>query len=194
MRLAEIRDSRRSTECDYSSFDDYVRDRWGMSTRHAHRLVDGAQIAKNLLPPPRVLIEGEATEAVSIKQLLHLSIALTHLKNFRGSLDQDADPRRKAAEFAARGKSKARNKAALKAATAAKLVKLKQQVSKMDVLHVLCRTNQSGAKTISPGYRVDGIASPGKAQTFASLEAAKRASHHEWDKPMMLHRARGLRA
>lgn len=48
--LAAIRDSRLYRD-KYGNFEDYVRERWGMSARHAHRLVDGAQIAQNLLPP-----------------------------------------------------------------------------------------------------------------------------------------------
>jgi hypothetical protein len=46
--LAKIRDSR-LYRYRFESFEQYVRERWGMSVRHAHRLVDSAQTATNLI-------------------------------------------------------------------------------------------------------------------------------------------------
>jgi hypothetical protein len=34
----------------YKTFKDYCRDKWGMGRVYAHRLIDGAQVAVNLLP------------------------------------------------------------------------------------------------------------------------------------------------
>lgn len=48
--LARIRDSRLYRNR-WDSFEQYVKQRWEMSVRHAHRLVDSAEIAQNLLPP-----------------------------------------------------------------------------------------------------------------------------------------------
>jgi hypothetical protein len=47
--LLEIRDSRLYRDS-HATFEDYCRDRWGMSRFYAHRLIDGAETAENLLP------------------------------------------------------------------------------------------------------------------------------------------------
>jgi hypothetical protein len=53
--LLEIRDSRLYRE-NYSTFGDYCRERWGMSRIHAHRLIEAAGIATNLLPTGNISI------------------------------------------------------------------------------------------------------------------------------------------
>lgn len=47
--LLKIRDARlyRAT---HSTFEDYCRERWGFSRVHAHRMIDAATVAENLLP------------------------------------------------------------------------------------------------------------------------------------------------
>jgi phage N-6-adenine-methyltransferase len=47
--LAEIRDSRLYRK-EYATFGDYCRERWGMSKRHANRLVESASVIHNLGP------------------------------------------------------------------------------------------------------------------------------------------------
>lgn len=49
LALMEIRDSRlyRAT---HGTFEEYCGDRWGFSSRHAKRLIDSAEIAKNIEP------------------------------------------------------------------------------------------------------------------------------------------------
>lgn len=49
MALAAIREKKlyRST---HPTFEDYCRDRWGMSKSHANRYIDSAEVAKNLTP------------------------------------------------------------------------------------------------------------------------------------------------
>lgn len=131
-------------------------------------------LAENLIKAASDLkVVTECEDRVSTKQLLHLSIALTHLKNFRGSLEQIADSKRRAR--AAKPTFKARRKPG-------------------GSLYVICRTaHHSGAKTFRT--KAGGWANhPNKAQTFPSELAAKASIRHSWDKPMMLHRAQGLRA
>ncbi len=45
--LAAIRDSRLYRE-DYGTFEDYLRERWGMERRHAYRLIDAAEAVNNV--------------------------------------------------------------------------------------------------------------------------------------------------
>ncbi len=47
--LLEIRDNR-LYRVDYSTFEEYCRDRWSMSRVHAHRMIHAAQVTENLLP------------------------------------------------------------------------------------------------------------------------------------------------
>lgn len=47
--LMEIREHR-LYRADYDTFEEYCRDRWGMSRRHANRLVEAAEVANNLGP------------------------------------------------------------------------------------------------------------------------------------------------
>lgn len=47
--LLEIRDGR-LYRLSHGNFEDYCRERWGMSRIHAHRLIDAATVADNLLP------------------------------------------------------------------------------------------------------------------------------------------------
>ncbi|MFC1895061.1 hypothetical protein ACFL0Q_00140 [Thermodesulfobacteriota bacterium] len=47
--LKEIRDTRLYTEVlGYSTFEEYCRDRWDMSHRHAYRLLESASVVENL--------------------------------------------------------------------------------------------------------------------------------------------------
>ena len=47
--LLRIRDSRLYRDT-HRTFNDYCRDRWGMSRSYAHRMIEGAKTADNLLP------------------------------------------------------------------------------------------------------------------------------------------------
>jgi len=47
--LLAIRDERLYRK-DYSTFEEYCRQKWGMSRIHAHRLIESATVAQNLLP------------------------------------------------------------------------------------------------------------------------------------------------
>lgn len=57
--LLEIRDSRlyRTT---HGTFEDYCRERWGMSRSYAHRTIEAAQVATNLLPIGNVIPATES--------------------------------------------------------------------------------------------------------------------------------------
>lgn len=56
--LLEIRDSRLYKD-NYSTFEDYCRERWGMSRIHAHRLIESAGVVENLLPMGNILPTSE---------------------------------------------------------------------------------------------------------------------------------------
>lgn len=47
--LLEIRDSRLYRQ-EFATFEDYCRERWGMSRSYAHRMIDAATVTENLLP------------------------------------------------------------------------------------------------------------------------------------------------
>ena len=47
--LLTIRDSR-LYRLDYTTFEDYCRDRWEMERAHAYRLIDSAKVVANLSP------------------------------------------------------------------------------------------------------------------------------------------------
>ena len=47
--MAIIRD-KRLYRAEFSTFEEYCRDRWGMSRIHAHRFIESAQVVANLLP------------------------------------------------------------------------------------------------------------------------------------------------
>ena len=48
--LREIRDSRLYRHLGFGTFQDYCRERWRMSRVHAHRVIEAAAVAENLLP------------------------------------------------------------------------------------------------------------------------------------------------
>lgn len=58
MALMEIRDGRLYRR-DYSTFEDYCRDKWGMSRIHAHRMIEAAEVTGNLLPMGNILPVSE---------------------------------------------------------------------------------------------------------------------------------------
>lgn len=47
--LLEIRDARLYRQ-EFGTFEDYCRERWGMSRIHAHRMIEAAAVTNNLLP------------------------------------------------------------------------------------------------------------------------------------------------
>lgn len=49
MALLEVRDSK-LYKATHDTFDGYCRERWGMSTRHANRLISAAKVSENLRP------------------------------------------------------------------------------------------------------------------------------------------------
>lgn len=57
--LLEIRDSR-LYRAEHGTFEDYCRDRWGMSRIHAHRMIEAASVTSNLLPIGNILPANEA--------------------------------------------------------------------------------------------------------------------------------------
>ena len=57
--LLEIRDSRLYRR-DFSTFEDYCRDRWGMVRRHANRLIAAAEVVENLGPIWSQISESQA--------------------------------------------------------------------------------------------------------------------------------------
>ena len=65
--LVRIRDAQLYTEVGYTSFDQYCRERWGMSGSHAYRLIDASEVVRELPPgtPPPVN-EAQARELKSI--------------------------------------------------------------------------------------------------------------------------------
>ena len=52
--LLEIRDSK-LYRTGYATFEEYCRDRWGMSRIHAHRMIEAASVTNNLLPMGNIL-------------------------------------------------------------------------------------------------------------------------------------------
>jgi hypothetical protein len=66
LALLEIRDDRLYKE-QYSTFEEYLERRWGMSRSYAHRLIDAAQVASNLLP-----IGNKPISESQIRSLTHL--------------------------------------------------------------------------------------------------------------------------
>jgi len=56
--LLAIRDAR-LYRAQFGTFEDYCRDRWGMSRIHAHRLIEAAGVTENLLPMGNILPESE---------------------------------------------------------------------------------------------------------------------------------------
>lgn len=145
----------------------------------------------------RVLAENGPLKRISTKQLLHLSIALTHLKNFRGSLEQKTDPQREASESAQKGNAKARRDAAQVAervkarwrAAKAASARAPQPSNAGDSFVVSRTADHDGSitfRTANGGWAKD----PDKAQKFPNATAAKFAAHHSYDKPMKLTAAR----
>ena len=61
--LLEIRDRRLYRES-HKTFEDYCRERWGMSRIYAHRSIEAAKIAKILLPIGNISSESQARELV----------------------------------------------------------------------------------------------------------------------------------
>lgn len=57
--LLEIRDNRLYKDL-YSTFEDYCRERWGFSRVHAHRYIEAAEVARNLLPIGNILPATES--------------------------------------------------------------------------------------------------------------------------------------
>lgn len=56
--LLEIRDARLYRQS-FDTFEDYCRDRWGMSRIHAHRMIEAANVTNNLLPTGNILPTSE---------------------------------------------------------------------------------------------------------------------------------------
>jgi phage N-6-adenine-methyltransferase len=56
--LTEIREGRLYRQ-DYSTFEDYCRDKWGMERRHAYRLMDAAETVKNVSHGTQILPANE---------------------------------------------------------------------------------------------------------------------------------------
>jgi len=148
-------------------------------------------LSASVLVRDAIKLQELSQDCVSTKQLLHLSIALTHLKNFRASIDQAVDPKKKAAEYSQRENSKALSAAGRKRvllAAAARWIRAKHKPKSAAApdpdLHILCRTNQSGLKTFDTGGGWSN--DPLKAKTFPNATAAKFAARQAWDKPMKL--------
>ena len=57
--LLEIRDKRLYRQ-EYSTFEDYCREQWGMSRIHAHRMIEAAYVTNNLLPIGNILPRTES--------------------------------------------------------------------------------------------------------------------------------------
>ena len=71
--LLEIRD-KRLYRADYSTFEDYCRERWNMSRIHAHRMMEAASVTNNLLPIGNVLpaTESQARPLTSLEPELQV--------------------------------------------------------------------------------------------------------------------------
>ena len=64
--LLEIRDSRLYRN-EYSTFEDYCRDRWAMDRTYAHRTIEAAKVASNLLPIGNIPVnEAQARPLTSL--------------------------------------------------------------------------------------------------------------------------------
>ena len=57
--LLKIRDSKLYRQ-DFSTFEEYCRDKWGMSRIHAHRMIEAVNVTNNLLPIGNKLPENES--------------------------------------------------------------------------------------------------------------------------------------
>jgi len=66
--LLEIRDKRLYRQ-EYSTFEDYCREQWGMSRIHAHRMIEAAYVTNNLLPIGNILpmTESQARPLASLE-------------------------------------------------------------------------------------------------------------------------------
>jgi len=65
--LREIRD-RKLYRATHETFDDFARDRWQMERSHAYRLIDAAEVARNLSPSGDVpKTENQARPLTSLK-------------------------------------------------------------------------------------------------------------------------------
>jgi hypothetical protein len=56
--LMIIRDKRLYRK-EYGTFENYCKDKWGVSRIHAHRLVESAEVISNLLPVGNILPDSE---------------------------------------------------------------------------------------------------------------------------------------
>jgi hypothetical protein len=74
--LLEIRDSRLYRE-QYSSFDDYTRERWGWSRVHAHRVIEASEVIGALPIGSRPANEAQARELAKAKdpEVMHAVMA-----------------------------------------------------------------------------------------------------------------------
>lgn len=140
------------------------------------------------------LLARDCAPKLSTKQLLHLSVALTNLRNFRNSLSQALDPQRQAEESQARQNSQARKaaqKKALQAAAAARWKKAKASAATIQAdsgLFLVCRTDRSGRPTF---HTANGgwTNNPASAETFPNATGAKFACRHSYDKPVSMAQA-----
>lgn len=66
--LMEIRDTRLYRE-QFGTFEDYCRDRWGMSKMHAYRLIDAAQVVTNLESNQLVTFPSNEAQTRPLAQL-----------------------------------------------------------------------------------------------------------------------------
>lgn len=57
--LLKIRDGR-LYKAEFATFEEYCRERWGMSRIHAHRLIESAGVVENLLPIGNIVPANEA--------------------------------------------------------------------------------------------------------------------------------------
>lgn len=66
--LLEIRNSR-LYRAGYGTFEDYCRQRWGMSKVHAYRLIDAAQVVANLESNQLVTLPASEAQARPLSKL-----------------------------------------------------------------------------------------------------------------------------
>ncbi len=64
--LLQIRDERLYRQ-NYPNFDEYCRAKWGMSRIHAHRMIEAAEVQKDVLPIGNIPSESVARPLVTIK-------------------------------------------------------------------------------------------------------------------------------
>lgn len=74
MALAEIRDAKYYRR-EFKTFEEYCKSKWGFERRYANRLIESADVTKNLGPiGPKITTEGQARELVNIEPAKRVAV------------------------------------------------------------------------------------------------------------------------